>query len=147
MPAAIWYGPPVKLVFDGTETLDWNTDTIKASLHTSSYTPDRDADDYFNDATNELPTANGYTAGGITIQNPTVTFDSATDEIRLDHDDLAWASSSITARTCVWKKVKGGAASADPLIGYLPFGADVSTSSGTLSIAIDSTGAFKLDAT
>ena len=147
MPAAIWYGVPVKNVYDGTETLDWNTDTIKVSLHTSTYTPDRDADDYFNDATNELPTANGYTSGGVTITTPTVTFDSATDEIRLDADDVSWASSSITARTAVWKKVKGGASSADPLIGYLPFGADVTTSSGTLSITMDSTGHFKLDAT
>lgn len=147
MPAAIVYGNFPKLLFDGTETLDWLTDTIKVSLHTSTYTPDRDADDYFNDATNQVANGNGYTTGGITIQNPTVTFDSASDETRLDHDDLAWASSSITARTAVWTKVKGGASSADPLIQYLPFGSDVTTSSGTFSVTIDSTGAMKADTT
>jgi hypothetical protein len=146
MPAAIWYGVPVKNMYDGTDPFDWNTDTIKVSLHTSTYSPDRDADDYHNDATNEI-SGTGYTAGGQAIVSPTVTFDSATDEIRLDHADPSWASSSFTARTAVWYKDKGGASSADPLIGYLPFGADVTVSSGTFSIAIDSTGAFKLDAT
>lgn len=146
MPAAIWYGVPVKNMYDGTDAIDWNTDTIKISLHTSSYTPDRDADDYHNDATNEI-TGTGYTAGGATIGSPTVTFDSGTDEIRLDHADPSWGSASFTARTAVWYKDKGGASSADPLIAYLPFGSDVTVSSGTFSITIDSTGALKLDAT
>lgn len=147
MPAAIWCGVTVKNIFDGTETLDWNTNDIKVSLHTDSWTPDRDTLDYFDDATNELPTANGYTAGGQSITTPTITYDSATDETRLDADNPAWAASSITARTAVWRKAKGGAASADPVIGYLPFGANVTTSSGTLTIDCDSTGHFKTDAT
>jgi hypothetical protein len=146
MPAAIWFGVPVKNMYDGTDVIDWNTDTIKVSLHTSTYTPDRDADDYHNDATNEI-SGTGYTAGGQAISTPTVTFDSATDEIRLDADDPSWAASSFTARTAVWYKDKGGAATADPLIGYLPFGSDVTVSSGTFSIACDATGHFKLDAT
>lgn len=147
MPAAIWYGASVQNFFSGTETLDWDTDTIKVSLHTSTYTPDRDADNYHNDATNEVANGNGYTTGGAAIASPTITFDSGTDETRLDHADPSWAASSFTARTAVWYKDKGGASTADPLIGYLPFGSDVTVSSGTLSITIDSTGAFKLDAT
>ena len=147
MPAAIWYGRWAELVLKGTETLDWDTNTIKVSLHTSSYTPDRDADNYFDDATSEVANGNGYTSGGQAITTPTVTFDTATDETRLDADDPAWPASSFTARTAVWYKVKGGASSADPLIGYLPFGSDVTVSSGTLTIACDSTGHFKLDST
>jgi hypothetical protein len=147
MPAAIWYGNSVQNFFDGTETLDWDTNTIKVSLHTSTYTPDRDADDYHDDATNEVANGNGYTTGGQAITTPTVSFDSATDETRLDADDPAWPASSFTARTAVWYKDKGGASSADPLIGYLPFGSDVTVSSGTLTIACDATGHFKLDAT
>lgn len=147
MPAAIWYGVPVRNMYDGTDVIDWNTDIIKVSLHDSTYVPDRDVHDYHNDATNELAAAGGYTAGGNAITTPTVTFDSATDEIRLDHDDPSWASATFTARTAVWYKDKGGVSTADPLIGYLPFGADQTVSSGTFSIALDATGAFKLDAT
>lgn len=146
MAAAIWYGKFPSLVFNGTETFDWDTNTIKVSLHTSTYSPDRDADDYWNDATNEI-SGTGYTAGGQAITTPTVTFDSATDETRLDADDPSWGSASFTARTAVWYKVKGGASTADPLIGYLPFGSDVTVSSGTFSIVCDSTGHFKSDST
>ena len=146
MPAAIWYGKLPSLVLNGTETLDWDTNDIRVSLHTSSYVPDRDADDYWNDATNEI-TGTGYTAGGQAIVSPTVTFDSATDETRLDANDPSWGSASFTARTAVWYKKKGGVSSADPVIGYLPFGSDVTVSSGTFSIVCDSTGHFKTDST
>lgn len=40
-------------------------DGMTFTLHTSTYALSRTADDYANDATNELATANGYTAGGI----------------------------------------------------------------------------------
>jgi hypothetical protein len=145
MPAANWYGLPVRDMYDGSAVIDWNTDTIKVALTTSAYTPNKDTHDRFNDVTNEV-TGTGYTAGGVTLTTPTVTYDTATDEIRLDADDPAWASSSITARNAVWYK-DTGTASTSPLIGYLEFGADVTTSSGTLTIACDSTGHYKLDAT
>jgi hypothetical protein len=50
---------------------DWDTDTIKATLHTATYVPS-DAHDYHADLTNELTTANGYTAGGVTIGNRSI---------------------------------------------------------------------------
>lgn len=40
-------------------------DGMTITLHTSAYAMSRTADDYVNDLTGELPTANGYTAGGI----------------------------------------------------------------------------------
>lgn len=40
-------------------------DGMTFTLHTSTYALNRTTDDYANDATNELGTANGYTAGGI----------------------------------------------------------------------------------
>ena len=43
------------------------TDTIKCTLHTVTYSFAQDTDDFFNDATNELSTAGGYTAGGVTL--------------------------------------------------------------------------------
>ncbi len=49
--------------------IDIEAGTHKLALATSSYTPDRDTHDFFNDITNELSTADGYTAvhrrGGI----------------------------------------------------------------------------------
>jgi hypothetical protein len=51
------------------KSIDLDTDTIKMSLHTSTYAPNLTTDDFFNDATNELATAGGYTAGGVTLAN------------------------------------------------------------------------------
>jgi hypothetical protein len=138
---------PVKNLLSGATNgvWDWDTDTIKVALCTSAYTPDQDTHDFFNDVTNEI-TGTGYTAGGVTTTTPTVTYDTATDEIRLDCDDPSWSSATFTARVAVWYK-STGTASTSPLIGYMDFGADQSVSSGAFTIQLDSTGAFKADAT
>ena len=47
--------------------VDFDTDTIKVALLTSSYTPDQDAHDYFNDVSSAEVTGTGYTAGGATL--------------------------------------------------------------------------------
>ena len=77
--------------------VDWDTDTIKVALTTSSYTPNQDTHDYFNDVTNEV-TGTGYTAGGNTLASKTITYDDANNVIILDAADSTWASSTITAR-------------------------------------------------
>ena len=48
---AKWYGKAFQAAFNA--EIDFNSDTIKAAICTSSYTPDQDAHDYFNDVTNE----------------------------------------------------------------------------------------------
>lgn len=47
--------------------IDFNSDTLKLTAHTNSYTPSLTGDDYVNDLTNELSSASGYTSGGATI--------------------------------------------------------------------------------
>jgi hypothetical protein len=53
--------------------VDLDSDTLKATLHTATYTPNLDTHDYFDDVTNELGTAGGYTAGGVTVTSVTLT--------------------------------------------------------------------------
>lgn len=57
--------------------IDFDSDTIVATLHTSTYSINADTHDYVNDLTNELSTANGYTAGGVTLTSKTVTYTAA----------------------------------------------------------------------
>lgn len=140
-----WNGVPVKNLFSGANPWDWDTDTIKVALATSTYTPNQDTHDFFNDVTNELPTAGGYTAGGLTITTPTITYDTASNEVRLDCDDPAWTSATFTARYAIWYK-STGTASTSPLIGYMDFGADATVSSGTFTITLNASGAFKATA-
>lgn len=122
--------------------VDWDTDTIKVALTTSSYTPNQDTHDYFNDVTNEV-SGTGYTAGGNTLASKTNTYDSGTNVITLDAADTTWSSSTITARYAVIY-ADTGTASTSPLIGYVDFGSDQSSSSGNFTITWDATGIVKI---
>jgi hypothetical protein len=123
--------------------VDFDSDTIKVALLTSSYTPDQDAHDYFNDVSSNEVSGTGYTAGGNTLASKTVTYDSANNVIILDAADTTWASSTITARYAV---VYGstGTASTSPLIGYVDFGSDQSSTNGNFTITWDSTGIVRI---
>lgn len=143
---AKWYGVPLASIMAGTETLDWDANTIKVTLHTSAYTPAQDTHDYAADLTNELTTTGGYTAGGQTLSSKTVTYDTATDEIRLDATDAQWTSASFSAYYAViWKD--SGASATSPLLAYVDFGGTETVSSGTFTIQWDSTGVMKIDVT
>jgi hypothetical protein len=100
------YGVPVKNMWSGANVIDWDTDTIKVALTTSTYTPDQDTHDFFNDVTNEI-TGTGYSAGGATLTSPTVTYDTATNQVRLDAADTTWTTSTLTARYAVVYKSTG----------------------------------------
>lgn len=114
--------------------IDFDTDTFKVLLVTSSYSPNKDTHDRRNHTTSNEVSGTGYTAGGVTSAC-TVTKDTANDRVTLQFASVSWASSTITARGAVIYKSRGGAASADELVAYNDFGADVSTTAGTFSIA------------
>lgn len=113
--------------------IDFDTNTFKAMLVTSSYTPNKDTHDFRDDVTNEV-SGTGYTAGGV-ASAVTVTKDTANDKVTIQFGAVSWASSTITARGCVYYKSRGGASSADELVAYADFGSDVSSSGGTFSVA------------
>ena len=114
--------------------IDFDTNTFKAMLVTSSYTPNKDTHDKRNDVTNEVAATGGYTAGGVTTAC-TVTKDTANDRVTLQFAAVSWATSTITARALVIYKSLGGASSADALVAYNDFGSDVSSTAGTFSVA------------
>jgi hypothetical protein len=113
--------------------IDFDTDTFKTLLVTSSYTPNKDTHDRRDDVTNEVANGNGYTTGGATC-TCTVTKDTATDRVTLTFAGVNWTSSTITARGAVIYK-STGTASADPLVAYIDFGADVTSTASTFSVS------------
>lgn len=123
--------------------IDWDTDTIKVALATSSYTPNQDTHDYFDDITNEV-TGTGYTAGGETLASKSISYDSSTNIITLDAADVTWASSTITARYAIVYDASPATAATKPLIGYVDFGSDQSSSSGNFTITWDATGIVRI---
>lgn len=132
------YGNAYVSAFSGLINLP--SDTIKVALCTSAYTPDQDVHDFFNDVTGEV-TGTGYTAGGNTLGTKTLTYNGATNTVTFDAADTVWASSTITARYAVVYK-STGTASTSPLIAYVDFGADVSSSAGNFTITWDAAGIF-----
>jgi hypothetical protein len=113
--------------------IDFDTNTFKAMLVTSSYTPNKDTHDKRDDVTNEVVGA-GYTEGGVTCAC-TVTKDTANDKVTLQFAAVSWPASTITARGLVYYKSRGGASSADELVAYNDFGSNVSSNAGTFSVA------------
>jgi len=136
------YGQFVQAAFN--KEIDFDSDTIKVALLTNAYTPDQDAHNYFDDVVANEVSGTGYTAGGNTLANKTNTYDSATNVIKLDADDTTWASSTITARYAVIYDATPATNATRPLIGYVDFGSDQSSSNGNFTITWDSTGIVRV---
>jgi hypothetical protein len=124
--------------------VDWDTDTIKVALLSNAYTPDQDAHNYFDDVVANEVTGTGYTQGGITLANKTNSYNSATNVIVLDADDVTWSSSTITARYAVVYDASPATNATKPLIGYVDFGSDQSSSNGNFTITWDATGIVRI---
>lgn len=115
------------------------TDAVKIMLVGSAYTPNIDTHAKRSDVTNEVSGA-GYTAGGVALVNKAVTMNTTSDKGVFDADDVTLSNATITARGAVLYKARGGASSADELIAYLDFGADITSTAGNFNIAFDANG-------
>lgn len=125
----------------GVDLDDTTADRFKVMLVTSSYTPDFGTHDFKADVTNEV-VGTGYTANGESLTSVTLTQSAGT--ITFDADDVTWTSSTITARGAV---VYDDSLVNDPLICYIDFGADKSSSSGDFVLSFNASGIFTLDMT
>lgn len=140
---AFWYGLSVRDQWGATagDRVDWVTDTIKMSLHTVTYTPNQDTDQYWNTATNELAATGGYTAGGATLASKTLTYDAPSNTVRLKAADVTWSAATFTARYAVIYK-STGTSTTSHLMGYINFGADQSPSGIDFVVKGDPTDGF-----
>jgi len=111
---------------------DISDDTFKVALVTSSYSPDKDTHEHFDDVTNEV-SGTGYTAGGETVTG-TLTLSTANDRLTLEFASTSWTSATITARGAVYYS-STGTASTSTLIAFNDFGSDVAVTAGTLALA------------
>jgi hypothetical protein len=118
--------------------IDWVTDTIRMTLHTATYTPNRDTHVFASDLTNEVAAGGGYSTGGVTLGTKSVSYDSTAHLTRLIAADPSWGpGATITCRYAViWKDT--GTSTTSPLMGYIDLGAQ-SITSGTLTVDLDQT--------
>ncbi len=143
MAASItFYNSFREYVADG--TIDLDTHTFKVMLVASGYTPST-AHTVKTDVTNELSTANGYTAGGATLAS--VTWGHSGGTATFDAADTTWTASggSIVARYAV---IYDDTAASDELVAYILLDttpADVTTTAGnTLTLQWNASGIFTL---
>jgi len=108
-------------------THDFNSDTFKLALYTSSATLNAATSGYT--ASGEVASGSGYTTGGkdLTVsQTPT----SGSEIAYISFSDISWASSTITARgALVYNSSKSNKA-----VAVLDFGSDKSSSSSTFTV-------------
>lgn len=118
--------------------LDYDSDTIKARLHTNTYTPDQDAHQYLSDLTNEA-SGGSYVSGGVTLASKTTTYTGATNKHALDAADLTF-SVAPTARYVVFVDTSPATDATRPLIGYQNGGADFGGVGGDVTLVLASAG-------
>ncbi len=138
--SAKWYGKAFLSVFN--KEIDWEADAIRVALCTDSYTPDQDAHDYFDDIDNEV-SGTGYSSEGELLANASLTYTAGTNVMKLDGDDVTWSSSSITARYAIIY-LDTGTPGTSPLICYVDFGADVTSTNGDFTITWSADGIAKI---
>ena len=122
-------------VFDVvTGSIDLNTDNFKMML--VSVLPGETAKDTWtkrSDVTNEV-TGTGYTAGGTAVTLTVAAVDTANNDVEVTCSAPSWPSSTISGVAGVIYKSRGGAASADELVGSIDFGGTVTSTNGTFTV-------------
>ena len=114
--------------------IDFDSDTFKMLLVTSSYTASK-SHAKRSDVTNEV-SGTGYTAGGNACTVSVAAVDNTNNDVEISFTVTSWTSATITARAGVIYKSRGGASSADELVGYVDFGSDISSTNGTFAVTV-----------
>jgi hypothetical protein len=131
------YGLAIKSLAN--KEIDWDSDTIKAALCTSSYTPNQDTHQYASSLTNEL---SGGSYSRQTLASKTTTYDTSSNTHTLDCADIVWTA--ITAadfRYMVYIDTQTASDATSPLIAYVDFGATQSATAQDVTVAINAAGA------
>ena len=117
--------------------IDFDNDSFKIMLVTSSYTPDKDQHNDRADVTNEI-TGTQYSSGGGST-TASVNLDTTNDRVDISFTDVTFGTAqngaTITAAAGVLYKDSGNA-STDTLVAYLDFGGDVSSTSGIFTVSV-----------
>jgi hypothetical protein len=119
-----------------TGAIDYDTDTFKAMLLTSGYTPSKNHVFRSDLGANESSGA-GYTAGGITLATPTVTINTTTHEVTVGFGStVTFPTVTVTARYLAIYKSRGGAATADELVGVVDLGSSLSSTAANFQVTL-----------
>jgi len=143
-----WYGQGLLRIAQQQTNTDLEVCDLFLALVTNAYTPDMDAHDFWSDVVaNELATGNGYTTNGFDVTGATYSYDSASDQVRLDIGDPSWTfTASKTWKYGVLYERSSGTDATRQLFALLTWDTD-QTVSTAYTLTIDAAGLLYLDAT
>ena len=118
-----------------TGAVDCDTDTFKMMLVTSTYTASK-SHAKRSDITNEVAAGSGYTTGGNACALTVAATDNVNNDVEISFSVTSWTSATITARGGVIYKSRGGASSADELVGYVDFLSNITSTNGTFAVTV-----------
>lgn len=126
---------------------DYLTNAWRFTLHTATWAPNIDTNEAFADATNELATANGYTANGIAIAGKTVTYNATGNVTTFEMDDttVSWTASGgslVFQHAALHDDTVTVGPPIKPLIGYIDCGAQTITTGNSFTITTGASGLF-----
>jgi hypothetical protein len=132
--------------------MDFLSDALRWTLHTVTYVPNIDTDEALANATNELATANGYTANGIAAAGKTVSYNATGNVTTFDMDDttVTWTASGagLTFQIATLHDDTGSTGPPiKPLIGYIDCGAQVISAGNVFTLATGANGLFQTTVT
>lgn len=115
---------------------DLTADTVKVSLHTVTYAPAQDTDQFHSTPTNELAASGNYATGGATI-SPCSLGVATTKQVNLTGSNAVWTTATLAAAriAVVYDATGGGTEATRPLVGWVDFGVDQNVTGATFTIA------------
>lgn len=126
--------------FDMEDTVTY---TVKVAIVTNAYTPDQSLHDFWNDVSPNEVSGTGYTAGGNSCANPTITLSGA-GLITFDADDPATWSQDAGGFTNGRRFIlyyDSGTASTSPVVAYSDAEAsDFGNVDGPVTLTLDAAG-------
>lgn len=120
-------------------TPDYSNDAFNIILMQSGFSFSRSAHEEYADVSAfELPTAYGYTTGGIVLAGVTVTNDPVTASAQIEWNNVSWvaAGGNIQAAGAIIYDDTIAAPDTDPIVGYIDFLSTLTTyNGGTFTVA------------
>jgi hypothetical protein len=118
--------------------INYPSATVRGMLVTSAYSPNQDTHRWKSDVTGEA-VGTGYTARGLALTSKTVAYSAGSNTTSLDCADFVWAAATVQARYLVIY-VDTGTDSTSPLISWVDFGADVTSTGGSFTATVPVAG-------
>lgn len=115
-------------------------DTFKVALFDNVHTFDADHDVWADISANEI-SGTGYTTGGATLANQTVTQDDTNDLGKFDADDSSWTTATFTAYHAV---IYDDTLAGDDLVCNIDLGGAKTVSAGTFTIQWNTNGITRI---